>query len=166
MTEFQRNSIVAAIAAFLAFLFSFILERLKRSYDTRQARVRSRDLALLALRATQKILEQIKSRYQANQYFDYIYIGQLKEIARQLDSLRFNEQFFAKKIDQSTFFDTVSRLHLIAANMEANENVKNNPQTSGNKPLQNLVARRETEYNGDLSEINQKIEDLINILSD
>lgn len=164
MTEFQKNAIIAATAAILAFIFSFILELIKQWVQTASAKKRNRNLALLSLKATQKILESIKSKYQDNDYFDFTYLDQLKEITRQQEPLRYSDAFFERTVDQSAYFNLISRLYLLTANMESVQRFEYAQPNGSAQNNAKFISKKKSELFGELNEVSQKLEDLTTTL--
>ena len=164
MTEFEKNTVIAVVAALLAFIFAFVLELLKRWVDARRQRFVTRNLALLTLRNTQKILESISTRYDDNDFFDYVYLDQLTEITKQLDNLRFKERFFKRTSDQTDYFNLVSRLYLLASNMRSLQNFKYAKYEVEGK--EKLIDKRQNAFISELKEISTKIDSLLAALDD
>ena len=163
MTEFQSNAIVAGVAALLAFLFAIVLDVLRSILLNRGNRRRTRQVAQKSLQSTLQILQSIKSTYNDKNFFDYIYIGQLDQVSAQLSNLRFTDQFFKRSIDQSSYFDTVSKLLLLNANIKS---IQNYEYSKADDKDSAFIDRKKHEYMLDLSEMIQKMEGLINILDD
>jgi hypothetical protein len=164
MNEFTKNTIIAAVAAVLAFTFSLLLELIKTRYQNKTVRLRLRLISQKSLQSALKILQAIRSNYDNNNYFDFIYLGQLEKVAEQLDSLRYQDQFFPRSVDQSTYFELVGQLLLLNANMSSIQQYEyNQDRVNGSD---DLIIRKKQEYMRELSETIQKIESLINILED
>ncbi|MEI7539430.1 MAG: hypothetical protein WCJ36_01515 [Candidatus Saccharibacteria bacterium] len=163
MSTFIINTIVVCVSATVAFVFNLMLEFIKRKIDTVKARERNRRTVLMALRATKGILDAIKQRYNNNNFFDYIYIGQLENIAKKLDEFRTKESFMAKSSDQSGYFDTVSKIDLLIASMKSIQNYEYD-KTLPDIGKDEFVKKTKTTLIVDLSSLSSSVESIMNKL--
>lgn len=163
MSEFLKNTIIVVIAAVVTFLFGYLLERIKRKIDSDSIRRRDRKIVQLTLRATQKVIEAIKLKHRSNAFFDYIYLGQLKNLVKRLDRFRFGQDFMQRNSDQSDYFDLVSRLDLLIASMVAVQNYEDDPNLQApNKAA--YIATSKGELITELVSISDGIDSQINLL--
>lgn len=163
MTTFATNVIVVAVSAVVAFGFNLLLEIIKRKIDTAKARERNRKTVLMTLHAAKEILNAIKQRYNNNDFFDYIYIGQLANIAKKLDEFRFKESFMAKSSDQSDYFDTVSKIDLLIASMRSVQAYDENSELKS-AGKDDFVKKTKATLIVDLSSLTSNIESITNKL--